>query len=229
MQQSLTDKKPLRIGLLLDSYSQPQWVRRIIDEISASDIARVELVVKNKRGEEEPEPPLKRLWNRRRHLLYSAYTKLDNRLATVSPDAFQKVSVEDLVGAVPVLEVEPLMYKFTDRLDDEDISLIKEYKLDVAVRFGFRILKGEVLEIAKHGVWSYHHDNARIYRGGPPGFWEVMKDDPVTGSMLQILNEQLDNGRVIYRSGAATINRFSVKKNNNNYYWKTSAFVMRKL
>ncbi|MGI8836182.1 MAG: glucosamine inositolphosphorylceramide transferase family protein [Pyrinomonadaceae bacterium] len=229
MPQSLSDKKPLRIGLLIDSYSQPQWVRRIIDEISSSSIARVELVVKNKLGEEEREPPLKRLWNRRRHLLYSAYTKLDNRLTTISPDAFQKVSVLDLVGAVPVLEVEPLMYKFTDRLDDEDVSLIKEYQLDVALRFGFRILKGEVLEIAKHGVWSYHHDNARIYRGGPPGFWEVMKDDPITGSMLQILNEQLDNGRVIYRSWAATINRFSVKKNSNNYYWKTSAFVMRKL
>lgn len=229
MPQPLTDKKPLRIGLLLDSYSQPQWVRRIIDEISSSSIARVELVVKNKRGEGEREPPLKRLWNRRRHLLYSAYTKLDNRLTTVSPDAFEKVSVEDLVGAVPVLEVDPLMYKFTDRLDDDDVSLIKEYELDVALRFGFRILKGEVLEIAKYGVWSYHHDNARIYRGGPPGFWEVMKDDPVTGSMLQILNEQLDNGRVIYRSWSATINRFSVKKNNNNYYWKTSAFVMRKL
>jgi glycosyltransferase involved in cell wall biosynthesis len=229
MPQSLTDKKPLRIGLLLDSYSQPQWVRRIIDEISSSSIARVELVVKNKRGEADREQPLKRLWNRRRHLLYSAYTKLDNRLATVSPDAFQKVSVEDLLAAVPALEVEPLMYKFTDRLDDEDLTVIKEYKLDVALRFGFRILKGDVLKIAKHGVWSYHHDNARIYRGGPPGFWEVMKDDPVTGSMLQILNEQLDNGTVIYRSWAATINRFSVKKNNNNYYWKTSAFVMRRL
>lgn len=229
MPQSLTHKKPLRIGLLLDSFSQPQWVRRIIEEISSSSIARVELIVKNKRGEEHPEPALKRLWNRRRHLLYSAYTKLDNRLTTVSPDAFQKVSVEDLLAAVPVLEVEPLMYKFTDRLDDEDVKLIRQYGLDVALRFGFRILKGDVLEIAQHGVWSYHHDNARIYRGGPPGFWEVMKDDPVTGSMLQILNEQLDNGRVIYRSWAATINRFSVKKNNNNYYWKTSAFVMRKL
>jgi glycosyltransferase involved in cell wall biosynthesis len=229
MPQSLSDKKPLRIGLLIDSYSQPQWVRRIIDEISSSDIARIELVVKNKRGEEERELALKRLWNRRKHLLYSAYTKLDNRLTTVNPDAFERVSVEDLLGAVPVLEVEPLMYKFTDRLDQEDVKLIREYDLDVALRFGFRILKGEALEIAKHGLWSYHHDDPRIYRGGPPGFWEVMTDDPVTGSMLQILNEQLDNGRIIYRSWAATINRFSVKKNNNNYYWKTSAFVMRKL
>ncbi len=40
-------------------------------------------------------------------------------------------------------------------------------------------------------------------RGGPAGFWEVMNDQPTTGSMLQVLNEELDNGRVIYRSHAA--------------------------
>jgi hypothetical protein len=56
-----------------------------------------------------------------------------------------------------------------------------------------------------------------------------MRDDPVTGSILQILNEDLDNGQVIYRSWAPTLNRFSVKKNNNNYYWKTAAFIGRKL
>ncbi len=229
MPPQLTHQEPLRVGLLLDSFSQPQWVRRIINEITSSSIAQVVLVVQNKRGKEERESPLLRLWKRRNQLLYSAYTKLDTRLSSVSPDAFHKVSVKDLLVEVPVLDVAPLMYKFTDRLGDEDLRLIKEYELDVAIRFGFRILKGEVLQVAKHGVWSYHHDDARVYRGGPPGFWEVMKDDPVTGSMLQILNEQLDNGRVIYRSWAPTINRFSVKKNNDNYYWKTSAFVMRKL
>ena len=45
-------------------------------------------------------------------------------------------------------------------------------------------------EIARHGVWSYHHGDNRFYRGGPPGFWEVMEDQPVieyylrTGSTL---------------------------------------------
>ncbi|MGH9880854.1 MAG: hypothetical protein ACRD6N_05410, partial [Pyrinomonadaceae bacterium] len=220
---------PLRIGLLVDSFSQPQWVRRIIEEIASSSIAAVVLVVRNQRGDEERGSPLPRIWERRNHVLYSLYTKLDNWLSRVSPDAFQRVSVEDLLTGVPVIDVEPISQKFTDRFLEDDLKLIGEYELDVAIRFGFRILKGDVLEIAKHGVWSYHHDDGQVYRGGPPGFWEVMTDDPVTGSMLQILNEQLDNGTVIYRSWAATINRFSVKKNNNNYYWKTSAFIMRKL
>ncbi|MGH9970115.1 MAG: glucosamine inositolphosphorylceramide transferase family protein [Pyrinomonadaceae bacterium] len=208
---------------------QPQWVRRIIAEVTSSSLASIVLVVRNRRRGQEQESLFQRLWKRRRHLLYAVYTKLDNQLSSVGLDAFQEVSVEDLLAGVPVVEVEPISQKFTDRLSDEDLKLIRAYELDVALRFGFRILKGGVLQIARHGVWSYHHDDGRIYRGGPPGFWEVMKDDPVTGSMLQILNEDLDNGKVIYRSWAPTINRFSVKKNNNNYYWKSSAFVMRKL
>jgi hypothetical protein len=52
---------------------------------------------------------------------------------------------------------------------------------------------------------------------------------PVTGSVLQILTEDLDNGRVIYRSMSPTADRFSVKANRNNLYWKSAAFVIRKL
>ncbi len=229
MRQSPTLRQPLRIGLLLDSFLQPQWVVRIIDEIAASSIAEIVLVVRNRSGEPDGERVIQRVWQRRNHLFYSAYTKLDDRLSRVTHNAFKRVRVETQVSGVPVLDVEPLMHKFNDRIKDEDIKLIREHNLDVALRFGFRILKGDVLQIAKHGVWSYHHDDGRVYRGGPPGFWEVMTNDPVTGSMLQILNEELDNGQVIYRSWSSTINKFSVKKNNNNYYWKSSAFVMRKL
>ena len=64
--------------------------------------------------------------------------------------------------------------------------------------------------------------------GGPAGFWEVMTEQPTTGSLLQVLNEDLDNGRVIYQSHAAT-DRSSVTRNRHNYYWKSAAFVTRKL
>jgi hypothetical protein len=55
-----------------------------------------------------------------------------------------------------------------------------------------------------------------------------MLGHPTTGSILQILNDDLDNGKVIYRSSAKT-DRTSVKRNRNAYYWKTTDFVLRKL
>ena len=83
--------------------------------------------------------------------------------------------------------------------------------------------------MARYGIWSYHHGDSYVHRGSTPGFWEVMSDKEVSGSMLQVLTEDLDNGRVLYRSWAPTINQFSVKKNLNNYYWKTARFMGRKL
>jgi glycosyltransferase involved in cell wall biosynthesis len=219
----------LRVGLLIDSFIQPGWAVRIIRELKNSAIAEIVLVVQNSCSETERKSVLRRLWERRNYLAYAAYTKLDERLSRLEPDAFEKTNVEELLGDVPLIQVTPTMNKFTDRLTDDDLVLIRNYQLDVALRFGFRILKGKVLEIPRYGIWSYHHDDGRVIRGGPPGFWEVMTDDPVTGSMLQVINEDLDNGRVIYRSWSPTINKFSVRKNNNNYYWKSSSFVMRKL
>ena len=70
---------------------------------------------------------------------------------------------------------------------------LRIHNLDVAISFGFRILKGRALRIAKHGVWSYHHGDNHINRGGPAGFWEVLEGSPVIGSVLQVLDEDLDN------------------------------------
>jgi hypothetical protein len=223
------DRGRLRVGLLLDSESAPRWVRRVIRDIQASSAADIVLVVRNV-AEAPPRPGVaRRLWTRRRHLLYRLYTRLDYRLFEVEPDALEEVSVADLLRDVPVVEVRPTMARFTDTFPPESVSAIRAHELDVALRLGFRILKGDALDIARHGVWSYHHDDPDVIRGGPPGFWEVMRDDPVTGSILQVLTEDLDNGRVLYRSWSATASRFSVRRNNNNNFWKSSAFVLRKL
>jgi hypothetical protein len=55
-----------------------------------------------------------------------------------------------------------------------------------------------------------------------------MEGTPVTGSILQILTEELDGGRVIYRSYSRTDAR-SVARNRRNHYWKSAAFLLRKL
>jgi hypothetical protein len=221
----------LRVGLLVDSLTQPRWVRRIIEDIQASTIAEVALVVENGKAPAEnvSRGRARSAWENRERLLYALYTKFDESRVRVSPDAFARDSIGPLVAGCPVLRVEPLMKKYSDYFREEDVAEILKYDLDVALRFGFRILKGKALSVARWGVWSYHHGDNLVNRGGPPGFWEVMRGEPVTGSVLQVLTEDLDGGRALYRSWAPTLSSFSVKRNKNNYYWKSSAFVMRKL
>ena len=225
-----TVRLPLRIGLLIDSFVQPTWVRKVIEEIQSSGIAEISVVIKNEAtASQQQSGRLKSYWRNRNYLLYALYGKIDERRVKVSPDAFAPVDIQPLLADCPVIAVTPRMKAHSDWFPEETLKQIREFDLDVALCFGFRILKGDVLNIARHGIWSFHHGDNLVNRGGPAGFWEVMDGIPVTGSVLQILTEDLDNGRVIYRSWSPTSDRFSVKANRNNLYWKSSAFVVRKL
>jgi hypothetical protein len=143
-------------------------------------------------------------------------------------DAFAETDLTNLLTKVPILDAAPLQKGFVDRFTPEDIARIREASLDVLFRFGFRIIRGEILSCARHGVWSFHHGDNREYRGAPPGFWEIYEGNPVTGSILQVLTESLDGGRVIYRSHSAT-DFGSLYLSLNPLYWKTAEFAMRRL
>jgi hypothetical protein len=221
-------KRPLRIGLLVDSLTQPRWVSKVINDIQSSDFAEICLIVKNE-ATSEPLGRLQSYWKNRKYLLYALYNRIDNHVSLAEENAFEDVDVEKALSNVPILGVMPVMKKFSDWFPDDAVEKIRSYDLDVVISFGFRILRGEALRIAKYGVWSYHHGDNLVNRGGPPGFWEVMDGSPISGAVLQVLSEDLDNGEVISRGWSRTIDRFSVKGSKNNLYWSSSSFVMRKL
>jgi hypothetical protein len=228
---SPTTRLPLRIGVLIDSFAQRKWIHQVINEIQSSGFAEIAVVIKNEAATSSQPAPgrLASYWHNRQYLLYALYDKLDQRRVKVSPDAFEITDLKPLIGDIPIVPVTPIEKKYSDWFPAETLDQIRGFDLDVALCFGFRILKGEALNIARHGVWSFHHGDNLVNRGGPAGFWEVMDGSPVTGSVLQILTEDLDNGRVMYRSWSPTADRFSVKANRNNLYWKSAAFVIRKL
>ncbi|HET8783590.1 MAG TPA: hypothetical protein VFM63_14285 [Pyrinomonadaceae bacterium] len=227
---SPTKRPLLRIGVLIDSFVQRKWIHQVISEIQSSGFAEIAVVIKNEATAAQESPGrLKSYWRNRKFLLYALYGKIDERRVRVNPDAFEPTDLQPLLADIPVVAVMPEMKKFSDWFPEDALKQIREFDLDVALSFGFRILKGEALNIARHGVWSFHHGDNLVNRGGPAGFWEVMDGLPVTGSVLQILTEDLDNGRVIYRSWSPTADRLSVKANRNNLYWKSAAFVIRKL
>lgn len=86
-----------------------------------------------------------------------------------------------------------------------DIEKIRSYNLDFILRFGFNIIRGDILSVAKYGIWSFHHDDERKYRGGPPCFWEIYFKDHVTASILQRLTEKLDNGIILKKGYLRTV------------------------
>ena len=55
-----------------------------------------------------------------------------------------------------------------------------------------------------------------------------MENWDVTGSILQILSEDLDGGKVLYKSYSQTDKR-SMHRNRNKYFWKSLSFLPRKV
>jgi len=221
-------QRKVRVGLLLDSFDAPAWVLTMLERVLATGDVEISLVVRNA-APAEPRPSfLRRLLRNWRHFLYIAYRKLDERFLRPKPNAFAKQSLVTVLAGVPVLDVQPKRTKFSDYISDEDLAQIAKSDLDVLVRLGFRILRGKILQAARCGVWSFHHGDPDLYRGGPAGMWEVLNNQATTGSVLQILNEDLDGGLVLSRTQSTT-DTMSVTRSLNNHCWKTLSFLPRQL
>ena len=217
----------LKIGLMIDSTNVPYWVYSMIDKITQSNYAKIELVIIN--GNQIPKNSFYlKMKNNRDYFLYKIYTKLENKMYKPESDVFGICDLTNELLNTKKITVIPKQTKYSDWIESEDIHEILKNDLDVIVRLGFRILKGDILKAAKCGVWSFHHGDNDVNRGGPAGFWEVFQNNPVTGSVLQIINDELDDGKILAKSYSTT-DPILVKRNCNNYYNKTLSFLPRKL
>jgi methionyl-tRNA formyltransferase len=219
----------LRVGVMLDGWTDRAWVAKIIEDIQTSGVAQVVTVVINQGTSPSRRRSLHKLLP---NLLFAVYHRLDRwifrRLLNIRRDAFAEIDLRPLVGDCNVRDVVPQRQQFTDRFDPASVEWLRQQQLDVMLRFGFRIIRGPILETARYGVWSFHHGDNREYRGTPPMFWEMYEGNPVCGVTLQILTDQLDGGKVIYRSIEKT-NFFSLYLNRNRNYWKATESVVQRL
>jgi hypothetical protein len=100
----------LRVAVLINSYTQPRWIHKVISDIVASSVATVVLIIKND-GSGEGRPSVKRLaelYKQRHNFLYKVYSRLNARLFIEKPDAFEKVSIEPLVANISRIHVNPV-------------------------------------------------------------------------------------------------------------------------
>jgi len=235
---SPADRPPLRIGLLLDGPELSAFSASVIEDIQASNFAKIELAVYRKSAAAAATPPSSSLFktairaltnaNLRKHVLYNVYLRFDRRRKPAK-HPLDRVDCRDLLAEVESIEVEPVGKKYVHRFPEDAVQAICAMRLDVLIRFGFNILKGEILTAARYGVWSYHHGDNNSYRGGPAHFWELLEGAPLSGVILQVLTEELDGGLVLCKSLFTTQPTLSVSANRFGPYWGASNLVIRKL
>lgn len=227
---------PLKVGLLLDSYDVAAWTYQMIENIQASDFAQIDLVVLN--GNEPAEQNntlIEKITRNKGRLTYLTVRRVleliyENVIErnTYLPNADESKDCSALLADAKVMEVTTSRKTWSDYFHEGDIETVKKLDIDILVRSGFGIIRGDILNAAHYGIWSFHHGDNATNRGGPAGYWESMQQWPETGSILQILSEDLDNGRVLYKSFSCT-DPMSVTDNKNGYYWKSLLFMTRKM
>jgi len=219
--------KKLRIGLLTDSFDIPAWKYGMLERIMQSDYGKIVLVVLIDSCSEKSNG-FSKINNNWRKLAYIAYCKLEDRFFNPVPDALKVTDLKKILSEIPILTVKPEPSKSSDWIKFEDIEKIKNYELDVLIQLGSMTLRGQILTTARFGIWSYQHGEKPVNEGGPFDFWEDFKNQSPACTSLQILNQDLDSIKVLYKS-YSSMNDFSIKNSCNKCYWKSLSFIPRKL
>ena len=193
-------RKPLAVGLLIDSLKTPAWVARVVREVQAGDYAEIAAVIVNRTH----DAPLgeRAGFN---GLLFGVFRLLDRLMSGAFDNPFKRIDIATDVQSAETIAAAPRISGATVRFDDADLARIRRLKLDVLLCFGFPTLRGGILDAAEYGAWSYRHgqDGAR---GGSHGlFWDMYDRNTVSSVVLRIDGPSPRGGRVIYRSVAAYV------------------------
>ena len=211
----------------------------VLDHVRQCDFAKLVLRVYHQPAA-LPRPPAKQNLaqrafsilgdaKRRKKLLWNAYERLDASQTAAEAAFLGPVDITESLKDIPRVDVTPISKGFAHRFSAEALEAVRGYELDVLIRFGFNILRGEILTVPRFGIWSYHHGDNDYYRGGPPHFWELVEQNSQSGVILQVLSEKLDDGLVLCKGTAPTEDTTMVSKNRLAPYLLGETFIIRKL
>jgi hypothetical protein len=213
--------KKLKLGLLLDSFNAPAWVNDVIQRIVNNDSCDFALVVLN----EEAGKTNKKNINT---CVYSIFNQIDERIFAKKPDPFIPKNIKEILIDVPYIKVHPQKKGNAWILSDKDATIIRDYQLDILLRFGFENLRCDSLDVSKYGTWFYYHGDDRVKRGGPPGFWEVVENWPETSSAIIAEGGEFSPYRILFRSQLITY-PLSPARHRSYYFWATTSFLSRQI
>ncbi len=194
----------IKIGILLKSFDKLRnFELRIIQKILDDKDLTLSLVIidgrkknKNPRSFKNKFSRLISSKNKIGIILYNIQYYIEKKIFG-QKFTVEKSKIKKLLNETETISLKPKRKGFLDVFNSSDSQIIENYKLDIILRHEFNIIRGPILKSSKYGIWSFHHGDNSINRGGPPGFWEIVLNQPNIGVTLQQLTPELDGGLVI--------------------------------
>lgn len=221
----------MRIGILIREFnSLRNWELRIIDKIRKSPDLELVLLVKDGRTEVQSfKSKLRRAWkagNLIGKLLFVFQSKIESRIFK-EKQTVDREAIIAYLNQIAAIELKPLRKGYLDVFSKEEADRVRKFDLDIILRHEFNIIRGDILDASRYGIWSFHHGDNAIHRGEPAGFWEIILKLPVLGVTLQKLTPELDGGLVIEKSHYNT--SFSFVKNNTKILEHSVSLLFKNL
>ena len=207
-------KKPkkLRIGILCDSQKVNNFYFQLAKDIKEHQFVEETFFItgyptKNNSNDKivGKSSVLARFNKAFKNFLFSQIKKIIYKVES----KYVKANYPDYFGRGDLLQIGIKQIKVEGKLsknglflefDQKSLLELDSLNFDLILRTGTGILKGNILNIPKYGIISFHHgDNSFLYRGGPCGFWEIYNKSDFTGFIIQKLSSELDGGDVLYR------------------------------
>ena len=210
-----------KIGLLLRTNEIPAWTLSAIHKALDNDSVESCLIIKC-------TPQAMRSTFNWHHIVFNTFNKIDGLIFKRIPDAFSCCDLRKRLPDTPKLEVDLVQNDELFTVKSSDLNSIRKYNLDVIVDIDFGNLQGDILNAAKHGVWTCLHEKTNPKQRTPLGFWEVIERSPTTESHLYVSNHNLQRNKALYRSWHGTY-QLSPNRNRNHNAWFSSQILSRVL
>ncbi len=240
-------RKKLRIGVMINSSQLSMWQYRLLAKIHNDEHSDLVLAIVRDEYQRTEKPAsnscyidetVGRPQSNIAHKLFNRFQNWDRRNIINTPNPFAPNPLEsiqlselfksDESSTMDFIHAIPYTTPSSDKVNAYDLETIRGYDLDVILRLGWRTLQGNILTVARCGIWSYQHGDTRTNRGGPPAVWEQYTNQESTGLTLQQLGENPDKSKLIARSFTAT-DKTSATRTVNKLYWRSADLIHRKL
>jgi hypothetical protein len=206
------DIKKIHFGIICNGKSLEEWQIVCIRHLLNLRYARIALLILMDTDEMSIWQTPFQKW------VYTVY-----RYSWFRSPPRRHVDMHDFLSDIPTIRPSfTIEKKYSWYCDQQSLKTIRSYDLDFILHFGRFILRGDILDTPKYGIWGFHHDDPLKYRGSPGGgFWEIYNGDHVGGAILQRFTERLDNG-VVLKRGLFDIMDYSYLKNVNKIYLESA-------
>jgi hypothetical protein len=208
-----TSRTPLRLLLVTDGETIPNWLYKCLGAVEGSTVVTVVLAL----------PGTRTRGRTLRHLLFSLYERVDRYLFRGDADALAPIDVR---SALPTCRVVNAGHA---RAGAQLVRTLAEEHIDVVLDPLCLLPDAGLTDVSTYGVWSVPFGHS----GDPrtqctPAFWEVIEGRPSTETRLCVQWKGSGGKRVLFFSVAPT-DRRSMSRSKSRLYWKISAAVARNL